>query len=79
MNSIEQKSTRGAHSITSELRRAIETGRYYNGDQLPPERDLSETYSTSRNTIRKALENLEDAGLVTVALANAHVVPLQDW
>ena len=65
MNTMEQKNTRGAHSITSELRKAIETGRYYNGDQLPPERDLSETYSTSRNTIRKALENLEEAGLVT--------------
>jgi len=65
MNSTEHKSARGARSITSELRKAIETGRYYNGDQLPPERDLSETYSASRNTIRKALNNLEEAGLVT--------------
>ncbi len=64
MNSIERKSARGARSITSELRKAIKTGRYHNGDQLPPERDLSETYSASRNTIRKALNNLEEAGLV---------------
>ena len=64
MISIEHKSARGARSITSELRKAIETGRYHDGDQLPPERDLSDTYSASRNTIRKALDNLEKAGLV---------------
>ena len=64
MISIEHKSARGARSITSELRKAIETGRYHDGDQLPPERDLSDTYSASRNTIRKALDNLEEAGLV---------------
>lgn len=64
MISTEHKSARGARAITSELRRAIETGRYHDGDQLPPERDLSDTYSASRNTIRKALDNLEEAGLV---------------
>ena len=29
---------RGANSITARLRRAIETGVYADGDQLPPER-----------------------------------------
>jgi DNA-binding FadR family transcriptional regulator len=62
--SIEHKNAHGARSITAELRTAIETGRYLDGDQLPPERDLSDTYSASRNTIRKALNNLEEAGLV---------------
>ena len=54
-----------AHSISARIRRAIETGAYANGDQLPPERQLSETYDTSRSTMRKALKTLEEAGLVT--------------
>lgn len=64
MISSEGHQTRGARTITTKIRRAIETGTYANGDQLPPERQLSETYATSRSTIRKALNNLEEAGLV---------------
>lgn len=66
MNTVEPiiKPPRGARSITAKIRRAIESGSYVNGDQLPSERDLSETYSSSRSTIRKALDNLEEAGLV---------------
>ncbi len=63
--SSEGRQVRGARSITARIRRAIETGAYANGDQLPPERQLSESYDTSRSTIRKALNNLEEAGLVT--------------
>ncbi len=63
--STDMRNTRGARSITAKIRRAIESGRYLDGDQLPPERELSETYSSSRSTIRKALDNLEIAGLVT--------------
>lgn len=63
--SLDLKTTRGARSITTQIRRAIETGQYADGDQLPPERELSETYASSRSTIRKALDNLEEAGLVT--------------
>lgn len=59
------RNSRGARSITAKIRRAIESGKYIDGDQLPPERELSDTYSSSRSTIRKALDNLEEAGLVT--------------
>jgi len=59
-----EKTSLGARAITSEIMRAIESGSYYDGDQLPPERDLAETYSTSRSTIRKALSNLEKTGHV---------------
>ncbi len=61
----DNRSSRGARSITAKIRRAIESGQYADGDQLPPERELSETYSSSRSTIRKALDQLEVAGLVT--------------
>ena len=53
-----------SRSITLRIRRAIECGTYANGDQLPPERELALTYAASRSTIRKALNNLEDSGLV---------------
>ncbi len=56
---------RGARSITRQIRQAIESGVYADGDQLPPERELSETYGASRSTIRKALDDLERDGLVS--------------
>ena len=56
---------RGASSITARLRRAIETGVYADGDQLPPERQLALAFSTARSTIRKSLDQLEEKGLVT--------------
>jgi DNA-binding FadR family transcriptional regulator len=55
---------RGANSITSRLRRAIEMGVYADGDQLPPERQLAVAFGTARSTIRKALDQLEIKGLV---------------
>ncbi|CAN5312180.1 FadR/GntR family transcriptional regulator [soil metagenome] len=56
--------SRGAHSIVSRLRRAIETGVYTDGDQLPPERQLAVAFGTARSTIRKALDQLEQKSLV---------------
>lgn len=35
------------------------------GDMLPSERDLSETYGLSRTTVRLAMRELEDMGMVT--------------
>ena len=34
------------------------------GDQLPPERELAETFGVSRVTLREAIKALRDAGLV---------------
>src|SRR5688500_18334867 len=56
--------TRSANAITSRLKRAIETGVYADGDQLPPERQLAVALGTARSTIRKALDQLETRGLV---------------
>ena len=55
---------RGASAITARLRHAIETGVYADGDQLPPERQLATAFNAARSTIRKALDQLEDSGLV---------------
>jgi DNA-binding FadR family transcriptional regulator len=50
---------RSANAITNRLKRAIETGVFSDGDQLPPERQLAISLGTARSTIRKALDQLE--------------------
>jgi DNA-binding FadR family transcriptional regulator len=55
---------KSANAITSRLRHAIETGVFADGDQLPPERQLAVALGTARSTIRKALDQLEQKGLV---------------
>lgn len=55
---------KSANAITARLRHAIETGVFADGDQLPPERQLSVALGTARSTIRKALDQLEQKGLV---------------
>jgi DNA-binding FadR family transcriptional regulator len=73
---------RGASSITARLRRAIETGIYADGDQLPPERQLAVAFGTARSTIRKALDQLEQKGLVMRRVGSGTFVsyagPVQD-
>lgn len=46
------------------LEKAIETGVYADGDQLPAERQLAITFGTARSTIRKVLDELEEKKLV---------------
>jgi DNA-binding FadR family transcriptional regulator len=55
---------KSANAITARLRHAIETGIFTDGDQLPPERQLAVALGTARSTIRKALDQLEQKGLV---------------
>lgn len=65
---FEELAKRGGHgvgAVAGRLRRAIETGVYSDGDQLPPERELAAAFRTARSTIRRALDQLERAGLVS--------------
>lgn len=55
---------RGSGGITARLRRSIESGVYADGEQLPAERQLAEALGASRSTVRKALDQLEENGLV---------------
>ncbi len=48
------------------LRQEIEAGAYRLGDRLPAERQLAARFSVSRGTVRRALSELELAGLVRV-------------
>ena len=56
------------------MRRAIETGDYSEGDQLPPERELAATFHAARSTVRRALDQLESAGLVSRRLGSGTFV-----
>jgi len=56
---------RNAFEVTVErLARSIRLGVLVDGDQLPPERELAETFGVSRVTLREAIKALRDAGLV---------------
>ncbi|MEZ0072373.1 GntR family transcriptional regulator [Planotetraspora sp. GP83] len=50
--------------VAAEVRRAIYTGALGPGDQIPTETDLMEAHGVSRNTVRLALGELENEGLI---------------
>lgn len=51
-------------SISEQLRQWILSGQYLPGDQLPSEHKLMAQFEVSRITIRRALSNLAQQGLV---------------
>jgi len=55
-----------SQGIADSLRRAILAGEYRPGDRLPPERKLAEQLSVGRSTVREALKQLEQLGLVDI-------------
>lgn len=61
---VERAGASAAMGIAAELHRRIVDGIHGPGDRLPPERELAETFSASRGTVREALRSLEARGLV---------------
>jgi GntR family transcriptional regulator, transcriptional repressor for pyruvate dehydrogenase complex len=55
---------RAYEEVVNQIRTFIEDGRLKQGDQLPAERHLSETFKVSRATIREAIRTLESLKLV---------------
>ena len=51
-------------SISEKLRQQIESGEYAPDEKLPSEHQLIETFSVSRITVRQAIANLVNQGLV---------------
>ncbi|MYW05035.1 FCD domain-containing protein [Streptomyces sp. SID3343] len=75
----------GPQFLAGRLQRLIEDGQLAEGDRLPPERELADTWRVSRATVREALRELELRGLVdrrpgrgTTVTGVAHP-SLQDW
>ena len=51
--------------VADDLTKRIEGGRYPVGGNLPTEMELCERYGISRHTVREALRQLRDAGLIS--------------
>ncbi len=56
----------GMSDLSALLRREILKGEYHNGDRLPAERALAESFGVARGTLRSALIRLEQEGLVEI-------------
>jgi len=52
-------------TIAGQAQELIASGRWREGERLPPERELCRRFEVSRATIRQALSELEDRGLIT--------------
>lgn len=53
-----------AERVRADLERALFSNRWREGEKLPTERELCEHYGAARNTVRRALQALEEAGLI---------------
>jgi GntR family transcriptional repressor for pyruvate dehydrogenase complex len=58
------KKKRAYQDIVEQIRSVIEKGKLNRGDQLPNEKELSETFNVSRSTVREAILSLETMHLV---------------
>ncbi|MDQ0470368.1 FadR/GntR family transcriptional regulator [Labrys wisconsinensis] len=54
-----------AADIARSLRRRIEAGEWADGRRVPPERDLAADFGVARNTVRRAMQLLEEDGAVS--------------
>lgn len=52
-------------NVSQQIQQQILNGKYSSGDKLPSEKELIEIYQVSRITIRRAIANLVQQGLVT--------------
>ena len=62
----EAKQNRIFQDVVDQIQGAILQGKLKAGSKLPPERELIDTFKTSRGTLREALRVLEQNGLITI-------------
>jgi len=62
------KPSRIFQDVVDQIQDAILSDRIAAGEKLPPERELKETFSISRGTLREALRVLEQKGLIDIQL-----------
>lgn len=60
------KTGRLADSVSEQIRESIFQGAYQNGEKIPSEQELVESFGVSRVIIREAIRNLEQSGLVEI-------------
>ncbi|MEV7781371.1 FCD domain-containing protein [Kitasatospora sp. NPDC088351] len=75
----------GPQRLAGRIHRLIEDGQLAEGDRIPPERELADTWRVSRATVREALRELELRGLVDRRPGRGTIVAgiarpaLRDW
>ncbi|MFC0524256.1 trehalose operon repressor [Pontibacillus salicampi] len=62
------------HSIYQHLVQDIKNGIYASGDTLPSENELAQSFSTSRETVRKALNRLSQHGYIQKVRGKGSIV-----
>ncbi len=60
------KQERTFEAIVGQIKEAIYSGALKDGDKLPTERDLAQTFNVSRAAIRSAMLNLEQSGFLHI-------------
>lgn len=65
------KQNRVFQDVVEQIQEAILSGKLSPGERLPAERDLKDTFNTSRGTLREALRVLEQKGLIEIKLGVA--------
>lgn len=53
-----------ATDIAAELRKRISSGEWADNGRIPPERDLADEFGVARNTVRRAVSQLQEDGTV---------------
>ncbi len=64
METADKVQTPKYRQLLDTLRRSIQNGTYQVRDKIPSENELSERYDVSRVTVRRALKELEEEGLL---------------
>jgi GntR family transcriptional regulator, transcriptional repressor for pyruvate dehydrogenase complex len=72
LRAVEKK--RAYEDIVHQVRTLIEDGKLKRGDQLPSERELTETFKVSRTTVREAIRTLESMKLLQCRQGNGTYV-----
>jgi GntR family transcriptional regulator len=60
----EQVRTAAYRTLAAQIRDAIRNGEYADGRQLPTEEQLSASYAVSRQTVRRAMQDLVSEGII---------------
>jgi len=72
LRAVEKK--RAYEDIVQQVLTLIENGKLKRGDQLPSERELTETFKVSRTTVREAIRTLESMKLLQCRQGNGTYV-----
>jgi GntR family transcriptional regulator, transcriptional repressor for pyruvate dehydrogenase complex len=72
LKAVEKK--RAYEDIVQQIIGLIDKGRLKRGDQLPSERELTETFKVSRTTVREAIRTLESMKLLQCRQGNGNYI-----